>query len=90
MDNWKKLKQLYLKNHLEKEYLVSPETRVNALNRIEKLMKANFPDIVKQPKFLKQIPKDKFLLELKLKKGAELNGAEISVINGFYKFLPEL
>lgn len=90
MENWKKLKQLYLKDHLDKGHLVSPETRVNALNNIEKLMKIYFPQIVAQPKFLKQIPKEKFLVELKLKKGAELNGAEVSVINGFYKFLNEL
>jgi hypothetical protein len=90
MENWRKLKQLYLKDHLDKKHLASPETRVNALNRIEKLIKADFPQIVAQPKFLKKIPKEKFLVELKLKKGAELNSSEISVINGFYKFLNEL
>ena len=89
MDNWKKLKNLYLKDHLNKD-LASPQTRVNALERIDKLMNTYFPAYVKQPKFLKQVPKEQFLKELKLKKGADLNSSEESVIHGFYKFLPEL
>jgi len=88
--NWKKLKNFYLKDNLDKKKLVTPQTKVDALNAIEAIMNTHFPEFVKQPKFLKQIPSEQFLRELKLKKGKDLSAAEISVINGFYKFLPEL
>lgn len=90
MDNWTKLKNLYIKDHESKEYLVSPQTRINAMARIEKLFQQHFPHIIKQPKFLKQIPKDQFMKEVKLKKGGNLNSSEESVIHGLYKFLSEL
>jgi hypothetical protein len=90
MDNWTKLKNLYVKDHESKEYLVSPQTRLNAVDALEKLFQIHFPLILKQPKFLKQYGREEFKEEVKLKKGSDLNGAEISVINGLYKFLPEL
>lgn len=90
MDNWKKLKNLYLKDHFDKEYLETPKRREDALIAIEKLIKVHFSHIISQPKFLKRYTKEEFEIELKLKKGTELSGAEKSVIHGFYKFLPEL
>ncbi len=90
MDNWKKLKKLYVDDHNSKEYLVTPQTRLNAVIRIEKLFQQHFQYVIKQPLFLKKIPKESLLNELKLKKGSDLSGSEISVINGLYKFLPEL
>ena len=89
MDNWTKLKNLYERDHLSK-VLTSPQTRMNAMIRIEKLFLQHFPHIIKQPKFLKQIPKEQFMKEVKLKKGSNLNSSEESVIHGLYKFLPEL
>ena len=89
MDNWTKLKNLYVKDH-ESKVLTSPQTRLNALDRIEKLFQQHFPHIIKQPKFLKQIPKDQFMKEVQLKKGSNLNSSEESVIHGFYKFIHEL
>ena len=90
MNNWKNLKNLYLKDNLDKKKLVTPQTKVAALQAIETLMETYFPEFVKQPKFLKQVPVDQFLKELKLKKGSPLKTSEVSVINGFYKLLPEL
>jgi len=90
MDNWTKLKNLYVNDHKSKENLVSKQTRLNAVIRIEDLFQKYFPHIIKQPKFLKQIPKDKFMDEVQLKKGSELSGPEKAVINGLYKFLPDL
>ena len=89
MDNWTKLKNLYKRDHLSKT-LTSPQTRLNALVRVEKLFEQHFPHIIKQPKFLKQIPKEQFMKEVQLKKGTNLDSSEQSVINGLYKFLPEL
>lgn len=90
MDKWKNLKNLYLKDNIDKKKLVTPKSKVDALENIDALMVTHFPQIVKQPKFLKQIPVDQFLKELKWKKGSVLSSAETSVINGIYKFLPEL
>ena len=89
MDNWTKLKNLYKRDHLSKT-LTSPQTRLNALVRVEKLFEQHFPHIIKQPKFLKQIPKEQFMKEVQLKKGTNLDSSEQSVIHGLYKFLPEL
>ena len=89
MDNWTKLKKLYVNDHLAKD-LAKPEIRLNAVESLEKLMRQHLPEFVKQPKFMKQIDKKQFVKMLEIKKGSKLNGAQESVINGFYKFLPEL
>ncbi len=90
MNNWTKLKNLYVKDHLSKDYLATPGRRLNAIEAMEKLLQQHFPHIIKQPKFLRQIPKDQFMREVQLKKGSNLSSAEKSVINGLYKFLSEL
>lgn len=90
MSNWKMLKNLYLKDNIDKKKLVTPQTKIDALLAIETIMNAHFPAFIKQPKFLKQIPADQFLKELKLKKGSPLKPSETSVVNGLYKVLPEL
>ena len=90
MDNWKILKNLYLKDNLDKKKLVTPKSKIDALNAIDALMVAKFPQFVKQPKFLKQVPLEDFLKELKWKKDSELNRAEIACVTGLYKLLPEL
>jgi hypothetical protein len=90
MDNWTKLKRLYVNDHKSKDYLKSPQTRLNAVERIEEIFSMYFPHILKQPKFLNQMQKDDFKKEVALKKGADLNGAEHSVINGLYQFIGDL
>lgn len=90
MDNWIKLKKLYVDNHNSKDYLATPDRRLNAADALEKLLKQQLPQFVKQPKFLKQIPKEDFVKMVHEKKGSNLSSAEKSVINGLYKFMPEL
>ena len=90
MENWKIFKSKYLKDNLDKKKLVTPKSKVDALNVIDTLMLKHFPEFVKQPKFLKQIPMEQFLKELKWKKDSELNRAETAVIAELYKLLPEL
>jgi hypothetical protein len=86
MDNWTKLKNLYINDHKSKEYLVSPQTRLNAVISIVNLFQQYFPHIIKQPKFLKQIPKDKFIDEVQLKKGSELSGSEKQLLMSCISF----
>jgi len=90
MDSWTKLKNLYIKDHESKDFLVSPKTRLYAMSRIDELFQRSFPHIIKQPKLLNQIPKDQFMVEVQTKKGSDLTGSEKSVINGIYKFLKYL
>lgn len=90
VSNWKNLKNLYLKDNLDKKKLVTPQTKIDGFQSIETIMNNHFPAYVKQPKFLKQIPKEQFLRELKLKKGNDLSTIETSVITGIYKVLPDL
>ena len=90
MDNWTKLKTFYVKDHTAKGYLATPERRLNAVDALERLLKQHLPQFIKQPKFLKQIPKEEFVQMVQDKKGSNLSSAEKSVINGLYKFLPEL
>jgi hypothetical protein len=90
MDKWKALLRLYKNDHNSKDYLAAPNIRLNAMKSIDKLMTANFKNLVEHPKILKQIDKEDLKSMLAVKKGAKLNSAEESVINGLYKFLPEL
>ena len=90
MNKWKKLMKLYENDHNSKDYLAAPQIRLNALVSIDKLMSANFQQIIEHPKILERIDKEEFKRMLANKKGAKLNSAEESVVNGLYKFLPEL
>jgi len=89
-DNWTKLKNLYVSDHLSKGDLATPQRRLDAIEAIEKILQQYLPQFIKQQKFLKKIPKDEFMQMVRDKKGAKLSGADKSVINGLYKFLPEL
>ena len=90
MDNWTKLKKMYVDDHNSKDFLAAPQIRLNAMESIDKLMSTHFPQLKKLPKIIKQIDKDEFKGMLAEKKGMKLNSAEESVVNGLYKFLPEL
>ena len=85
--SWNELKANYIKGHLAKP-LMSPKTRLNAFDRIEKLIIAHFPDIIIKPEMLRNIPKSVFKGKLaKYKESGVLNGSEESVINGIYRLL---
>ena len=83
---WAELKRLYLDDHLSKG-LKRPEIRINALNKIEKLIKGNFPEIIENPVLLVSFDKKEFLEKLDECKGSPLNSAEKSVTTGLIKFM---
>lgn len=90
MNNWTRLKGLYVSDKLAKGELSTPQMRLSATNELEKIIALHLPQFYKQPKFLRKIPKDEFTQMVQTKKGANLTGIEKAVINGLYKFLPEL
>lgn len=90
MDKWKELKMKYVNDHTAKEYLKAPQIRLNAMESIEKIMTNHFEQLMKHPKIILQIEKSELKNMLASKKGSKLNAAEESVVNGLYKFLPEL
>jgi hypothetical protein len=84
---WHELKQAYLDDHSSKA-LKSPKIRINALGNIENIIKAHYSEIFENPSILLKIEKNNFKeMIAKFKDNSRLNGAEESVINGFYKFL---
>ena len=89
MENWKKLKSLYTKDHLSKN-LKSPQIRLGALRNIESILIVKMPEVVKNPALLNTISKNDFKSKVEKWKGSDLNSAESSVINGLYNFLPHL
>lgn len=86
---WENLKNLYKKDHLSKG-LKKPGIRLNALENIDRLMKAAFPEVIASPEKLNQITKARLSNKLEDEKGYALNSAEKSVITGLYKFLPQM
>jgi len=90
MDNWTKLKSLYSSDPLAKGDLSSPQMRLSAATELEKILEQHLPHFIKQPKFLKKIPKEEFIQMIQSKTGTVLTGIEKTVVNGLYKFLPEL
>lgn len=84
--DWKKLTDAYTENHLSLG-LSAPKIRLNALRRIEELLKRNMPEVIDNPTLLFSLDKSTFKYEIKEFKGIDLNGAEKSVINGLYNFL---
>ncbi len=90
MDNWTKLRKLYVEDHKAKDFLATRQRRSDAADAMEQFLAHNLPHFVNQPKFLNKIPKEEFTQMIRDKKGANLSSSEKSVINGLYKFLPEL
>lgn len=84
--DWEKLTDAYTGNHLSLG-LSAPNIRLNALRRIEELLKRKMPEVIDNPTLLLSLEKSTFKKEIEDFKGIELNGAEKSVINGLYNFL---
>ncbi len=85
MNNWRKAKEAYIKDHLTKQ-LASPKIRLNALTAIEKNFKEKFPEPLTDENVFLNISKVYLMKLYECLKGKELNGAEKSVFNGLYKF----
>ena len=72
-------------NDLNNKGLANPNIRINALERLEGIMKSNFKEILNNPLLLKKIDKNVFKERIaKFKSNNTLNGAESSVINNIY------
>jgi len=82
--NWNEIR-ISIINDLNTRKLVNPNIRINALEKLESIMKSNFKEILSDPSLLKKIDKNVFKERLaKFKPNGKLNGAESSVINNIY------
>ncbi|GEM_PF-3716974 len=90
MDNWTKLRKLYVEDQKTKDGLSTRQRRSDAMESMHEFLTFNLPHFVNQPKFLNKIPKDEFIQMIRDKKGSPLNSSEKSVVNALYKYLPEL
>ena len=81
---WNEIKRLII-NDLNTRGLANPNIRINALERLEGLMKSYFKEILNDPSLLKKIDKNVFKDRLaKHKTNGTLNSAESSVVNEIY------
>ena len=82
--NWIEIKRSII-NDLNTRGLANPNIRINALERLEGVMKSHFKEILNDPSLLKKIDKNEFKKQLaKFKPNTILNGAESSIINEIY------
>jgi hypothetical protein len=82
--NWNEIR-ISIINDLNSRGLANPNIRINALERLEVIMKSHFKEILDDPSKLKKIDKNDFKERLaKFKTNGNLNGAESSVINEIY------
>lgn len=82
--NWFELKNRIINLLLSRD-LANPNIRINALSRLEGILKTHFNDIYNNPSLLLKIDKNDF--KEKISKYKKLNSAESSVINNFYQIL---
>ena len=81
---WNEIR-ISITNDLNSRNLVNPNIRINALERLEGIMKSHFKEILNDPTLLKKIDKNLFKEQLaKYKPNGNLNGAESSVVNDIY------
>jgi len=73
---------------LEQRDLAKPSIRLNALDKLEFIIKSQFPDFYKNPVSLLKIDREKFKEMLsRHKPNRKLNQAESSIVNNFYQIL---
>lgn len=83
--NWLEIKTSISESLLSRG-LKEPNIRLNSLNRIENILRNNFPDYIDNPnENFSKIEKNDFKRELsKFKETKKLNSAESSIINEIY------
>ena len=82
--NWNEIR-ISIINDLNSRGLANPNIRINALERLEGIMKSHFKEILDDPSKLKKIDKNDLKERLsKFKSNGTLSGAESSVINEIY------
>lgn len=81
---WNEIKRSIISD-LNNRDLADPNIRINALERLEVIMKSHFKEILADPSLLKKIDKNVLKDRLaKYKTNGTLNGAESSVVNEIY------
>lgn len=82
--SWIEIKRSIISD-LNNRGLANPRIRINALERLEAIMKSHFKEILADPSLLKKMDKNIFKDRLaKYKTNGTLNGAESSVVNEIY------
>ncbi len=83
--NWLEIKTSISESLLSRG-LKKPYIRLNSLNKIENILRNNFPDYIDNPKEkFSKIDKKDLKIELsKFKETKKLNSAESSIINEIY------
>jgi hypothetical protein len=82
--NWNEIIKAIREDLLSRN-LKQPNRRLNALAKIDTIMKQHFKKYVENPKLLNSIIKDDLKSEIaKIEKVQELSGAESSIINEIY------
>jgi len=82
--NWLEIKNS-IRESLNSRGLANPNIRINALNRIEEILKRHYPKFIQNPQEeFGGMGKSEFKALIGKCKNADLNGAEHSVINEIY------
>jgi RNA-directed DNA polymerase len=85
--SWENVKGLYVTNHLAKP-LVQPSRRLNSLNRIENILRNNYPHLLVTPKDIVMHSKEEFGEMIRKNKASlKLSQADESVIEGLFLIL---
>lgn len=84
MNNWIEIKS-DIQNSLMKRNLKNPKIRLNALDKIETILKDKFLKYIDDINEFKEINKDTFKNNIaKFKDNKKLNGAEKSIVNEIF------
>lgn len=82
--NWNEIKRSII-DDLQTRGLSNPNIRINALEKLEGIMKLHFKEFINNPSLLQKIDKNIFKQQLAhYKSNGTLNGAESSVVNEIY------
>jgi hypothetical protein len=82
--NWLEIKNS-IRESLNSRGLANPNIRINALNRIEEILKRHYPKFIQNPQEeFGRMKKSEFKALIEKCKNADFSGAESSVINEIY------
>jgi len=80
---WQEIKESII-DDLSSRGLKDPSIRLKALEKIEMILRQNFPSYIENPDQLKEIEREELKWKIAEKKGRDLNSAEKSIINEIY------
>lgn len=85
MKSYNDAKQAYIEDHIRK-HLKQPDRRIRALSAIENALRINEPDLLNGNNLFAKFDINTLKTHCEKLKGVPLSSAEISVINGLFKF----